>query len=407
MISLLLIGSIFLGVLLLGVNIFGKEFFPSFLFLFAPFILIAFFLMNKRIKKTRYFILENILFFLVIIIFSVSLLFSKDPLRGGYVIFYFIVAFFLRYTLLIFVPSEKYIPRVNILLSLIPILIVCMSIFFSYRQGISLYQSIMMRNVVMTLGKSNALATYLLSLAPVLLGIFFMKDSKSYFVSILSFAGFIFCIFGIIMTSSRGGTISFLFGIVLFFILSVREIKRNKISFFLVIAGFLIFLLYEGGLLTKLAFRSQKMFMSANWYARLDMWGVAKEMFISSPLIGKGLGSYAFFYSQLGNFYSSGMRATHAHNMILQLLSETGLLGTIIFFALIFLLLGNSFKYNSRLKQGKLIGFGAIVGCFALLLHSMVEPTIFSPSGMAFLLFLLSFNEFIYAMEKKKISDPL
>ena len=407
MLSLLLIFFIFLGILPLSTNIFGKEFFPSFPFLFAPFLLMTLFLMGKKMKKTRHFALENILFFLVIIIFLISLLISKDPLRGGYVVFYFIIAFFLRYALLSFAPPKRYLSRVYILLSLIPVFLVCTSIFYSFRQGVSLYQSVMTRNIVTSLGKSNALATYLLGVAPVLLGIFFMKANKSYFISILSFIGFTFCIFGIVMTSSRGGTISFLFGIVLFFVLSIREIKRNKILFLFASIAFLIFLLYKTGLFTELYFRSQSMFISINWYIRLDMWRVAKEMFVGSPLIGRGLGSYEFFYSIFGNFYFSGMRVTNPHSLLFELLSETGILGTSTFLALILLLLSNSFKRISCLKQRISVGFGTIAGCLAVLLHSMAEPTIFSQSGMTFLLFLLSFNEFMYIMEKGRIGNSL
>ena len=57
------------------------------------------------------------------------------------------------------------------------------------------------------------------------------------------------------------------------------------------------------------------------------MWAYAKDMFLDRPLFGYGVGSYNIYCNNMG--YFSG--ALHAHNIYIQMLAETGIVGFMLF----------------------------------------------------------------------------
>lgn len=69
-------------------------------------------------------------------------------------------------------------------------------------------------------------------------------------------------------------------------------------------------------------------------YERLLMWQSAKNMFIEHPLFGVGIGNYHEQY--MNNYRSPYSREDqwHPHNVPLAMLSETGIIGGISYFAL-------------------------------------------------------------------------
>ncbi len=65
---------------------------------------------------------------------------------------------------------------------------------------------------------------------------------------------------------------------------------------------------------------------------RLSMWDTAVILFEKSPWIGNGLTSFRSFYEASGGWY------VQAHSTILQILSENGIIGMVLF-TIIFILL--------------------------------------------------------------------
>ena len=114
---------------------------------------------------------------------------------------------------------------------------------------------------------------------------------------------------------------------------------------------------------------------SSEYLSRWLEWQKAWLAFLDAPLLGHGWGSYGFqsfwYHDQVATI---GMpRANdyfaHSHNLILQLLVEVGLLGTLILVAPIaFILLKTFFKYKSDVTT-----FGLLMICVISLIHSMVE----------------------------------
>lgn len=67
--------------------------------------------------------------------------------------------------------------------------------------------------------------------------------------------------------------------------------------------------------------------------ARLRLWSYAVSLFCNSPIFGGGIGSFQEYIGS--GFLISGVKQAgwYPHNFILELLCETGLLGTALFFA--------------------------------------------------------------------------
>ncbi|HSC09205.1 MAG TPA: Wzy polymerase domain-containing protein, partial [Steroidobacteraceae bacterium] len=65
---------------------------------------------------------------------------------------------------------------------------------------------------------------------------------------------------------------------------------------------------------------------------RLELWGEAWQLFLTAPVLGAGLGQFAWHHF-LHNDPASGATGSvfsHAHNVVLQLMAETGVAGALI-----------------------------------------------------------------------------
>src|SRR5262249_18706116 len=103
----------------------------------------------------------------------------------------------------------------------------------------------------------------------------------------------------------------------------------------------------------------------AAFTTKQELLGAAWQLFLKHPLLGSGLGSFGEAYQQAGFNLDTG--AKYAHNLLLQLLVETGLTGTLLFgIALVSLL--SRFKRPSRWE-----GWGVMAGVFAFGLFSLVD----------------------------------
>ena len=102
------------------------------------------------------------------------------------------------------------------------------------------------------------------------------------------------------------------------------------------------------------------------------VWKSAYDVWMQSPLTGAGLHKYREACENLGIYGSSYLNAVgsgvcfHPHNISLQLLSETGLIGFILFFIMIFSLALSSLKIylKKKLWLSFALVFNIIFTCF-------------------------------------------
>ena len=154
------------------------------------------------------------------------------------------------------------------------------------------------------------------------------------------------CYFGILLTGSRGGYLSALFGLFVFGLLSVLALRATGPATLRKFGG--------GGLLLLAAA------MTASWFfiqesaplkmrvsklmvdeGRLDLWQAAIAQWKLQPIIGTGSGTY-LFYGREFRSERMVMDPVDVHNDYLHLLAEYGLLGGTAFL----------FFLGAHLRQG-------------------------------------------------------
>ena len=99
---------------------------------------------------------------------------------------------------------------------------------------------------------------------------------------------------------------------------------------------------------------------------RFLLWGSAWDLFLRHPLLGTGLGTFDEAYQEAGFSLVQG-GARYPHNLILQLLSETGVLGTGLFLAA-------AVGFLRRLKlPSRWESWGILTGAMAFILFSFLD----------------------------------
>lgn len=134
--------------------------------------------------------------------------------------------------------------------------------------------------------------------------------------------------------------ISFILGMLYLF--CIRTFKKRCFSKFVNIVftigiAILVIILPISGLLST----------HTTMTTRFKMWNMAKVLFLNSPLIGNGINSFKSYI----NAQYNGLWYVQPHSTYWQLLSETGMIGFIIFIKLMINCLNNSelSKYNKYL----------------------------------------------------------
>lgn len=124
--------------------------------------------------------------------------------------------------------------------------------------------------------------------------------------------------------------------------------------------------------------------MESELHTRTQLWKVALEGFLQSPLVGQG--AWAFSHAAA---VSPVIVEVHAHNLFLELLLSSGLLGVGM--------LGLYFYHNHKsayqlYKAKKDDGLMALLASItmALGLHSLMDVTIFAPQAALFFMMVCS-----------------
>jgi O-antigen ligase len=103
----------------------------------------------------------------------------------------------------------------------------------------------------------------------------------------------------------------------------------------------------------------------ASFSMRVDLWQSAWQLFLQHPWFGWGLGTFGEAYQSAGLPLETG--ALFAHNLLLQLLVETGLFGTLLALIAIGSIV-TRFKWPPRWE-----GWGILGGVLAVFLFSFID----------------------------------
>jgi len=196
----------------------------------------------------------------------------------------------------------------------------------------------------------------------------------------------------LVLTTSRGGILSFLVQIVLLgFLTRTSEPRAKRLrtaASLALMAGILVAWLGVDAALRRWETSSPAEISRDRRGAMFrDTW----QIFLDHPWIGTGLGTLRTVYPQYESYYD-GRVVDHAHNDYLELLADTGLLGGAFAASFLILLFWRAAR-NLRAAGtpfGCAFYCGGVVACAGLLVHSLVDFNLHIPSN-ALLFFLVAF----------------
>jgi len=220
------------------------------------------------------------------------------------------------------------------------------------------------------LGYSNLLAAYLNLVLPLALGAGIIELNRGR--RILGFAVTSLGCVALFLTQSRGALVAFV--VILIFVLFSLEKRRNRRVTILVsiLAAILVALPMMASFSNH--FESIE---TESGTMRLFFWSAGLAMFTSSPLLGVGYGNFREMYSSFPGMDWISEGAYDAHNIYIQTLAETGLVGFLVFVLFIRLVMRSAFQqlWNGRDKLDRLIGLWVAAAVIGVLIHGFVDYT--------------------------------
>ena len=201
-------------------------------------------------------------------------------------------------------------------------------------------------------------------------------------------------LFGILMaTGARGPILFFVLCFILYFFSVTKELSFKTLAYIGlgVLAGFFALLTLDIGdsIFTRSINRLAQLFADNKGNSvnqRLEYFHTAYNMFLSSPLIGEGVGSFSFFYASID-------ARVYPHNFILELLSEVGVIGFLLY-SLLLLQILYQFKHKKMM---------IIVMLYFLL--NMMKSGAIEDHRIFFGLAAVSFA-YLYSNRKNQINKP-
>lgn len=205
----------------------------------------------------------------------------------------------------------------------------------------------------------------------------------------------------LVMTNSRGGIISLVAETFFIFVITGVRIgrqreegeKRGRTRSLFVRAGLafvLLFAVFSGVVFFGGEEVLSRFIGTVNAQdpttGRVHFWRGTIGIIRDHPLIGSGLGSFGVAYT-LYDTRDGIYRLEHAHNDYLQTLSDAGIVGALLGLSFLVLLFRRGLarrETDDLFRRG--VATGALVGCFAVLVHSFFDFTLHTAANA--LLFL-------------------
>ncbi len=200
----------------------------------------------------------------------------------------------------------------------------------------------------------------------------------------------IITLIGLILTMSQGAILGLITGETLFFICGDKKAKKNILILTLlglfILSIFLVRSLVVKDSLFSL-FKTRIDPFSTSKTARIFIWKSAWNIFLDYPITGVGFGSFSKIYPMYKIPEAIEENFSFAHNLPLNLLAETGILGFLGFSSMVirFILLG--FKRYFRRRDTFIL---SLLSSFsAYMTHQLFDGTMWSLHlGMIFFVFI-------------------
>jgi O-antigen ligase len=195
---------------------------------------------------------------------------------------------------------------------------------------------------------------------------------------------FAFASVALLLTQSRGGLLAYAAMLVVSacFFAPNRKTRMRRIAAVLVLC-------LLAGVVAGLFFERLTEIDDYTTVSRLAIWGGAFTAFAHSPLLGIGFGNLRMLLGGLLSLPEGWVG--DAHNLYLELLAETGLVGFLAFVFLMITTMRTALKryQGSQNEFGKIICFAVFVAMIGVLVHGTVDYLFHTTPQVATLFFLV------------------
>ena len=213
----------------------------------------------------------------------------------------------------------------------------------------------------------NSLAGYLNVVIPFALGVVVLRKDR--WMRVLGFTCLSTATAALYLTSSRGGLIAY--GAVA--LLSVWYLVPRRVTVAVILASVLVAVAIALPLTAKGEVQAERLQSVDDFtqQSRLALWGAAGIMFLEHPVLGAGFGTYRFTFHQHVPWIIDDL---DSHNLYLQTLAETGVIG----FSVFFIAMGAFFRTGARLIKSddplwRIVGIGVCGALAATMVHGLVD----------------------------------
>lgn len=309
------------------------------------------------------------LFFVFLVYLFLTILQSVDFLRGLaslriYIVGWLIFGFTLKY-----IKGAEQIRRLFWSLMIWGLLLSLIQIHHVLVQG-NILITVLTKNIHLSWGSSNYIAAFYALLIPMGISMIFIKK-LSISARLLLISVVLLMITALFLTGSRGGVVAFCFGslVLLWRFRSWQTLLA--FLFFCFLMGCVIFSIPSSQIIWQGLVGYQT---SPSVLSRVELWKESIRIFMENPILGVGLGNINYHVELAGSLF---MRS---HNLMLELLSEAGIIGFLIFVGLILKILRIQIKNCAKIQNSfhHSLAWGVLAATIAALAHSMVEPNISS-----------------------------
>ena len=362
---------------------------PKYLFMqFSVFILLWLCLCRTRFNlKVNHIDALVLLQFLGLIPLACFSVLYSGFFRNADIFFYLVLFYFLIQV----VPDERDLAGIFVVLKnsagLFTIICAVMAVYglmqyfgwdFFHPGGFQSYES----NVAGTFGSANSMGCFLALLLPFVLYSFLTNQKTGVKIILALFIAIV--IFALILTLSRGAWVALIGGLLFLVYSSIRVFIRQKIKRKAVIIGLIIVLI-----LITLAVIVALFYLNADSaLGRVFIWKVSALMIADHPLFGIGYGKYGYrylnyqqaFFDNPANviYYDKACNLKLAHSEFVHITAETGVIGLVMFCALIVLFFKMAFELlKIQLDRKENLLLRVMVASFIIIvLHSLVDSVL-------------------------------
>jgi O-antigen ligase len=215
-------------------------------------------------------------------------------------------------------------------------------------------------------GKSNYLAAFYVLIIPVTIG--HLLTIRSHFSKFLLSSALLVMFSAMVLTLSRGGIVSMVAAVL---ILISKILKpRTFVPLLLLISMIALILLLNP--MTYVLYKSvSRVDSSLSYFSRLNFYKDVWNTILDYPITGVGIANLGYY----SKFIISTTVAS-AHNIVLGMLGETGIVGASLFLPLLgysFLLCVRDYR-NEKNEKVRILQWSFISAFCGVLIHSMMEP---------------------------------